>query len=194
MKNLNVIIIILFLVAVFFGGYIAFKEQSLPSLEKSTWSDYSSEISTSSTQEVAEEGAGTVFIQPEEEFTIGVGENTKIFGIDPDNPYIGEPPISKGFEGESLPEQVDGIEAFEIWGDVAEVDYQRKIVSLVADYPREISSEFTPRGPRLSLEDIRGGVRIIVSGYYDESGETDLKDIEFIQVIDDDIHRTEVAE
>ena len=190
MKNWNVIIIILFLVAVFLGGYIAFKKQSSSSLEKSTWSDYSSEISTSSTQELAEEGAGTL----EEEFTIGVGENTKIFGIDPDNPYIGEPPISKGFfEDEFLPEQV-GIEAFEIWGDVAEVDYERKIVSLVADYPREISSEFTPRGPRLSLEDIKGGVRIIVSGYYDENGETDLKDIEFIQVIDDDIHRIEAAE
>jgi len=44
------------------------------------------------------------------------------------------------------------------------------------------------------LEDIRGGVRIIVSGYYDENGETYLKDIEFIQVIDDDIHRIEAAE
>lgn len=184
MKNYNIIIVILLLVMAGLGGYIIVKKPLSSSLPKETlpsWSGSISQTSTSTPQT-------PTFVPGFDEFVLLIGENTKIFGIDEDNPYIGEPPAPANIGSENAVPQTF-VASFEIWGDVVRVDYEEHILHLAADYPRPIDKEFTPRGPLLSLEDMKEGVRIVVSGDYDEKGEVDLKDIDFIQVIHDDIHR-----
>jgi len=110
------------------------------------------------------------------EFTISVGENTKLFGIAADNPYYGEPPATKTFG------QVEITKSFEIWGDVISVYPDKKEVRISSDYPRSIVTAFTPRGPEISLEDIKEGDRIVASGEYDANGEPDYNNIQFIQI------------
>lgn len=113
----------------------------------------------------------------QKEFTISVGENTQLFGIAAENPYYGEPPASPG-----IAVGVTEDTSFEIWGDVVFVDFNDNVIRISTDDPRPINTDFTPRGPKVLLEDIKVGDRIVASGIYDENGEADYSDIEFIQI------------
>lgn len=188
MKTYTVSVIMLSLGAMFLGGYIIFNKQSPVSLPAATlpaWSNSSS-------------GEGEVYEEPvledEEQvlFTLSLDENVKIFGIDPQDPYIGEPPSSvrmgeEGEEGEELSSV--SMSKFELWGDVNDVDIQEGKIFLNAGYPRPIGTKFTPRGPQLSFADIKKGDRIIVSGYFGDDGSPDYTKIEFIQFLEDSVHR-----
>ena len=188
MKTYTVSVIMLSLGAMFLGGYIIFNKQSPVSLPAATlpaWSNSSS-------------GEGEVYEEPvledEEQvlFTLSLDENVKIFGIDPQDPYIGEPPSSvrmgeEGEEGEELSSV--SMPKFELWGDVNDVDIQEGKIFLNAGYPRPIGTKFTPRGPQLSFADIKKGDRIIVSGYFGDDGSPDYTKIEFIQFLEDSVHR-----
>jgi len=110
------------------------------------------------------------------EFRLVLGENAQLFGIAAENPYYGEPPATKTFG------QVEITKSFEIWGDVVSVDLNDNTIIISTDYPRPINTDFTPRGPRVSLQDIKVGDRIVASSEYDESGEPDYNNIQFIQI------------
>ena len=115
------------------------------------------------------------------EFAISVDENTQIFGIAKENPYYGEPPASTTVGGDGLqPTSVSNL--FEIFGDVISVDPNKKTIRISSDYPRPINTAFTPRGPKVSLKDIKEGDRIVASGAYDEKGEAGYNNIQFIQI------------
>ena len=118
----------------------------------------------------------------QEEFIISVGENTKLFGIAAEHPYYGEPPASIGVGGGGTIQPLSSNKDFEIWGDVLSVEPDKKEIRISSDYPRPIATAFTPRGPEISLEDIKKGDRIVASGAYDESGEPDYNNIQFIQI------------
>ena len=174
--------------AMFLGGYIIFNKQSPVSLPAATLPDWSN--SSSGEGEVYEEPV----LEDEEQvlFTLSLDENVKIFGIDPQDPYIGEPPSSvrmgeEGEEGEELSSV--SMSKFELWGDVNDVDIQEGKIFLNAGYPRPIGTKFTPRGPQLSFADIKKGDRIIVSGYFGDDGSPDYTKIEFIQFLEDSVHR-----
>ena len=185
MKTYIVSVIILSLGAMFLGGYIIFNKQSsvsLPAATLPTWSDSSS-------------GEGEVYEEPvledEEQvlFTLSLDENVKIFGIDPQDPYIGEPPSPTGTDEAEKTGLNDFIPKFELWGDVNDVDIQEGKIFLNAGYPRPIGTKFTPRGPQLSFVDIKKGDRIIVSGSVGDDGTPDYTKIEFIQFLEDSVHR-----
>ena len=188
MKTYTVSVIMLSLGAMFLGGYIIFNKQSPVSLPAATLPDWSN--SSSGEGEVYEEPV----LEDEEQvlFTLSLDENVKIFGIDPQDPYIGEPPSSvrmgeEGEEGEELSSV--SMSKFELWGDVNDVDIQEGKIFLNAGYPRPIGTKFTPRGPQLSFADIKKGDRIIVSGYFGDDGSPDYTKIEFIQFLEDSVHR-----
>ena len=174
--------------AILLGGYIIFTKQSPVSLSSATlptWSDSSSE-------EVELYEYPVLEYEEEVLFTLSLDENVKIFGIDPQDPYIGEPPSSvrmgeEGEEGEELSSV--SMSKFELWGDVNDVDIQEGKIFLNAGYPRPIGTKFTPRGPQLSFADIKKGDRIIVSGYFGDDGSPDYTKIEFIQFLEDSVHR-----
>ena len=185
MKTYTVSVIMLSLGAMFLGGYIIFNKQSsvsLPAATLPTWSDSSS-------------GEGEVYEEPvledEEQvlFTLSLDENVKIFGIDPQDPYIGEPPSPTGTDEAEKTGLNDFIPKFELWGDVNDVDIQEGKIFLNAGYPRPIGTKFTPRGPQLSFVDIKKGDRIIVSGSVGDDGTPDYTKIEFIQFLEDSVHR-----
>ena len=166
----NVIILILIITALVLG-YIIFQQRissqkDLPVPISSPIEDPDSSLVTS--VEKITEG----------EFTILVGPNTQIFGIDPDNPYKGEPPAII-----NLGQPSDLSRPYEIFGDVFTVDLQEQVIRITSDYPRNIGTEFTPRGPQISLEDIKEGDRIVASDNLDEEGLIDYRDIKFIQVL-----------
>jgi len=117
-----------------------------------------------------------------EGFTIFIGPETKIFGVDSDNPYKGEPPGNIGIAAGGQ-ESPDVTLPFEIFGDVFTVDLQEQVIRITSDYPRNIGTEFTPRGPQISLEDIKEGDRIVASDTYDAGDAIDFRDMEFIQVL-----------
>ena len=118
----------------------------------------------------------------EKEFSIFIGPNTQIFGVDQNNPYKGEPPSSINI-GPDGPDSPDLKWGFEIFGNVFEIDIQEQAIRVTIDGYRDIDSEFTPRGPRILLEDIKEGERIVAKSTYNEDGGTDLRDIEFIQIL-----------
>ena len=117
------------------------------------------------------------------EFTLSIGESTKIFGIAKDNPYYGEPPAAAGIgiEIEGL-QSLESISFFEIWGSVLSVDLGNNMIRISSDYPRPIGTAFTPRGPEISLEDIKEGDRIVASSVYDENVQADYDNMQFIQI------------
>ena len=170
----NVIILILIITALVIG-YLIFQQRI--SSQKNLPAPISSPLdapdasTTTSVQETAEE-----------EFTIFIGPETKIFGVDQGNPYTGEPPvgINIGADAQEFP---DLSRPFEISGDVFTVDLQEQVIRITSDYPRNIGTEFTPRGPQISLEDIKEGDRIVASDNLDEEGLIDYRDIKFIQVL-----------
>ena len=185
MNTYIVSVIILSLGAMFLGGYIIFNKQSsvsLPAATLPTWSDSSSGEG---------EGYEEPVLEDEEQvlFTLSLDENVKIFGIDPQDPYIGEPPSPTGTDEAEKTGLNDFIPKFELWGDVNDVDIQEGKIFLNAGYPRPIGTKFTPRGPQLSFVDIKKGDRIIVSGYIGDDGIPDYTKIEFIQFLEDSAHR-----
>lgn len=115
----------------------------------------------------------------QKEFTIFVGEHTQIFGIAADSPYYGEPPAVTVIGGAG---DIQPAKSFEIWGDVISVDQNKKAIRISSDYPRPISTAFTPRGPKISLQDIKKGDRVVASSEYDAKGEPDYGSIKFIQI------------
>ena len=119
----------------------------------------------------------------QKEFTLSIGESTKIFGIAKDNPYYGEPPAAAGIgiEIEGL-QSLESISFFEIWGSVLSVDLGNNMIRISSDYPRPIGTAFTPRGPEISLEDIKEGDRIVASSVYDENVQADYDNMQFIQI------------
>jgi len=185
MKTYTVSVIMLSLGAMFLGGYIIFNKQSPVSLPAATLPDWSN--SSSGEGEVYEEPV----LEDEEQvlFTLSLDENVKIFGIDPQDPYIGEPPSSRGVGEAGKELSSDSIAKFELWGDVNDVDIQEGKIFLNAGYARPIDTKFTPRGPQLSFADIKKGDRIIVSGYIGDDGIPDYTKIEFIQFLEDSVHR-----
>jgi len=186
MKIYIVSVIMLSLGAILLGGYIIFTKQSPVSLSSATlpiWSDSSSE-------EVELYEYPVLEYEEEVLFTLSLDENVKIFGIDPQDPYIGEPPSLSEMDeaGEETGLSVL-IQQFELWGDVNDVDIQEGKIFLNAGYPRPIGTKFTPRGPQLSFADIKKGDRIIVSGSVGDDGTPDYTKIEFIQFLEDSVHR-----
>jgi len=162
MKNYYVIaIVILGLLAVFLGGLIIFRKN------QASWQPELLE---------ARSQLDTSLDTPAKEFTISVDGNTKLFGIAAHNPYYGEPPAPIEFGAEQ------SHEFFELWGDVISVDENEKTFRISSDYPRSIVTAFTPRGPEVSLDDLKEGDRVVVSGTYDANGEADYSAIEFIQI------------
>ena len=115
------------------------------------------------------------------EFTLSIGESTKIFGIAKDNPYYGEPPAGAVIEIDSS-QSLGSSSFFEIWGSVLSVDLGNNMIRIASDYPRPIDTAFTPRGPEISLEDIKEGDRIVASSAYDENAEADYDNMQFIQI------------
>ena len=111
------------------------------------------------------------------EFAISVGENVHIFGIAQDDPYYGEPPAAL-----ITTEEVENGGSFEVWGDVVSVDLNHSMIYILTDYARSINTPFTPRGAKISFQDIKKGDRIVASGLYDESGEADYGNMQFIQI------------
>jgi len=171
-KLFTISIVVLALVAVGLG-YLTHKQQtSNASLEPS-------QIQI----DVPPENMGDTQAVPGDEkkvFLLVLSENTQVFGIAKENPYYGEPPVPIIRGGDI---QSSGFStSFEIWGDVVDIDAQVKTVSISSDFPRDIGTEFTPRGPQLSLEDIKEGDRIVASSTYDENGEVDYENIQFIQI------------
>jgi len=172
----NIIILVLIAIALAFG-YFIFQQKVLSQQTGNLSDSISPSIETldtvdlTATQETTEGG-----------FTIFIGPNTQIFGVDPDNPYKGEPPasISLNIDGVGSP---DLKQPFEIFGDVTEINLQEQAIRITTDNPRNIDTEFTPRGPRISLEDIKEGDRIVASDNLDEKGLIDYRDIQFIQVL-----------
>jgi len=166
----NVIILILIITALVIG-YLIFQQRI--SSQKNLPAPISSPLdapdasTTTSVQETAEG-----------EFTIFIGPETKIFGVDQGNPYTGEPPAII-----NLGQPSDLSRPYEIFGDVFTVDLQEQVIRITSDYPRNIGTEFTPRGPQISLEDIKEGDRIVASDNLDEEGLIDYRDIKFIQVL-----------
>ena len=195
MKTYTVSVIMLSLGAMFLGGYIIFNKQSpvsLPAATLSAWSNSSSGEGEVYEEPVLEDEEPVLEDEEQVLFTLSLDENVKIFGIDPQDPYIGEPPSSvrmgeEGEEGEELSSV--SMPKFELWGDVNDVDIQEGKIFLNAGYPRPIDTKFTPRGPQLSFADIKKGDRIIVSGYFGDDGSPDYTKIEFIQFLEDSVHR-----
>ena len=162
MKNPFIIVIIILIATALVLGYFIFQQRissqkDIPVPISSLLED-SDASTTTSIQETTEK-----------EFTIFIGPNTQIFGIDQNNPYKGEPPASISIEPDGV-ESPDLRLPFEIFGDVVEIDIQKQALRITTDNLRNIDSEFTPRGPRISLEDIKEGDRIVASDNLDEEG------------------------
>jgi|AP45_3_1055517.scaffolds.fasta_scaffold34775_2 hypothetical protein len=189
MKTSYNIGIIVLLAAVVFAGYFLFKkpapENQVPessALEESTVSlDESEGLPSSQSAEELEE----VSEKQKKEFAIFVDENTKIFRIDPDNPYTDEAPATITVGPESIP-SADLSTPYEISGEVFDIIYQQeKTIRIYSDYPKDIEAEFIPRGLEISLEDIKIGDRIVASGKYKTGKDAgiDFRNMEFIQVL-----------
>lgn len=168
MKSYNTIVIILLFIAAFLGGYVIFqnkqKELSPSAFLTDTLGDISGETEVESGD------------TSQKEFTISVGVDTQIFAIDIDDPYIGELPASFNIG------TMASTGSFEIMGEVIFVDSKEYTVLISSDYPRPINKAFTPRGPKVSLGDIKEGDRIVANGEFDAQGEADYSNIEFIQI------------
>jgi len=117
----------------------------------------------------------------QKEFAISVGENTQIFGIAKDDPYYGEPPAPVSIGGDDT-EPLLLSNSFEIFGDVVSVNLNDNVIRISTDYARPLNTAFTPRGPRVSLQDIKVGDRIVANGAYDKNGEANYSSIKFIQI------------
>ena len=175
MKNLFGIAIIILIATALVLGYFIFQQRI--SSQKDVQAQISSLLedpdasTTTSVQETTEK-----------EFSIFIGPNTQIFGVDQNNPYKGEPPLSINI-GPDGPDSPDLKLGFEIFGNIFEIDIQVQAIRVTIDDYRDIDSEFTPRGPRILLEDIKEGERIVAKSTYNEDGGTDLRDIEFIQIL-----------
>jgi len=177
MKNYYTIaIVILVLLAVFLGGLIIFQKKNQVSRQQELLqSDLPAGNGPRETADIPEDTS-------QKEFIISVGENTKLFGIASDNPYYGEPPAPVSIGGPGGIEPLGSSTAFEIWGLVISVDPDKKEIRISSDYPRPINTPFAPRGPKVSLQDIREGDRIVASSEYDANGEPDYNNIQFIQI------------
>jgi len=174
MKNYYTIaIVILVLLALFLLGLIIFQNRQSSQNNKPLQS-----VSQDTLQEArGERGVEALFGDTtRKDFMIFIGEDTEIVGIAQDNPYFGERPAPLIIGGD------DRYDSFEIWGDVIFVDKNAKVILIFSDYPRPINTDFTPRGLKISLADIKTGDRIIASGSYDAQGEPDFGAIKFIQI------------
>ncbi|TSD03900.1 MAG: hypothetical protein Greene071421_512 [Parcubacteria group bacterium Greene0714_21] len=174
-KLFTATIVILVLVAVGLGYFIYRQKSGGPNdllfERRFSSSDSPQSEDTSDTQA----GAG----DEKKEFLLVLGENTQLFGIAKENPYYGEPPASTSIGGDAVQQPSS---SFEIWGDVLSVDKNEKAIRISSDAPRPINTPFTPRGPRVSLQDIKAGDRIVASSAYNENGEADYTNIQFIQI------------
>ncbi|MDA1169506.1 MAG: hypothetical protein O3A36_04160 [bacterium] len=170
----NIVIIVLIATALALGILILFQKNQ--AVKKA-------ELPPSIAQENVEDVLNSPTVEfgdtAQNEFGISVNENTQIFGIAKENPYYGEPPAATVIGGET---EAEVVSSFEIWGDVASVDFNDNVISISTDAPRPINTPFTPRGPIVSLQDIKVGDRIVASGVYDENGEADYSNIQFIQI------------
>lgn len=180
-KLFTISIIVLLLVAVGLG-YLIYKQKTDGARNLLPQGRFASEDSLESSQidfNVPSEGASDTQVIPgdeKKEFLLTLNENTQLFGIAKDDPYYGEPPAPSGTIG------AVEVESFEIWGDAVSFDLNDNTISISADYPRPINTAFTPRGPKLSLKDIKAGDRIVASGMYGEKGEPDYGNIQFVQI------------
>jgi len=173
MKNPFTIVIIILIITAISLGYFIFQQRT---------SLTGKELPVPISSKLSPEEIPDVFTT-EEEFTIFIGENTKIFGIDQDNPYKGELPASIRLGPGGIFPAPDLTRPFEIFGDVFDIDLQEQVIRITTDAPRNIDTEFTPRGPLISLEDIKEGDRVVISDTYNEEGTTDFREIDFIQLL-----------
>jgi len=175
MKNYYTIsIVALTALALVLGGLIIFqKNQAAKKAEALQVAGLESAEDASSEQNI-DLGAA-------KEFVLSVGENTQLFGIAKENPYYGEPPVQTAIDIRGV-DETQRHTFFEIFGDVVSVDLTGNVIYISTDAPRPINTDFTPRGPRVLVEDIKVGDRIVASGMYDKNGEADYSDIKFIQI------------
>ena len=210
MKTSYNIGIIVLLVAVVFAGYFLFKkpasenqvpessapEESTASLDEleglpptSAETDTTPSDSTQSAEEFRDAEKDIqleeVFENQKKEVAIFVGENTKIFRFDPDNPYTDEAPATITVGPESIP-SADLSTPYEISGEVFDIIYQQeKTIHIYAGAAVAVEAAFIPYGFEISLEDIKIGDRIVASGKYKTGKDAgiDFRNMEFIQVL-----------
>ena len=176
MKKLFTPVIIILIITALVLGYFIFQQRV------SSQKDLPTPISSSPLETPGASTTTSVQETTEKEFSIFIGPNTQIIGVDQNNPYKGEPPLSINI-GPDGPDSPDLKLGFEIFGNIFEIDIQVQAIRVTIDDYRDIDSEFTPRGPRILLEDIKEGERIVAKSTYNEDGGTDLRDIEFIQIL-----------
>ena len=177
MKNYSIIVIIILIVIVIVLGILIIQKRQNFSQKKSLQSI------ENTTDVLSKERVNFGDFMERKELVISIDENTKIFNIAQDNPYLGEKPAAALIAADGFFEPVQESNSFQAFGKVVSIDITKGIIYISSNYVRPIATVFTPRGPEISLEEIKDGDYIGLSNNYKANGELDFSNIDLIQVV-----------